>query len=263
MATAVLLVDAPLPGPVNMARDEALLRSCTEPEAAPIVRFYTWSTPTISLGYFQPYAEFRKLPPPVGDLPVVRRTTGGGAILHDLELTYSIVLPIDHPLIASRPNHLYNLAHQAIIDVIGHGAGFYGTGSTACGESARRGPFFCFDRRHPLDVCVPNATAPDGLAKIAGSAQRRTRRAVLQHGSLILNSRYAQQSCACWGQLDDVDFNTATERLAPQIERVFGVAFSRTEWKPEWLDAAQTHERRYAGDEWTIGQTRLAELRST
>lgn len=263
MEKAALLIDAPLAGPENMARDEALLSACTDPGVAPIVRFYAWSTPTITLGYFQPYAEFQRLPPPAGDLPVVRRTTGGGAILHDLEITYSIAMPLNHPLIHGRPNHLYNLVHQAIIDVIGHGARLYGPGSAACGESSQRGPFFCFDHRHPLDVCVPDANAPDGLQKIAGSAQRRTRHAVLQHGSLILSSRYRQQTCAGWSHLDDVDFNAATERLAPQFEKAFGIVLSRTDWKPEWLEAARNHEKRYAGDAWTIDRNRRMESRST
>src|SRR5262245_51344899 len=93
MMHARLLIDSPLPGPENMARDEALLRAC-ELTGDAVVRFYAWSAPTISLGYFQDYAEFEQLEPPAGDLDVVRRTTGGGAILHDLELTYSIVMPL-------------------------------------------------------------------------------------------------------------------------------------------------------------------------
>ncbi len=256
MATAGLIIDAPLPGPANMARDEALLRACADPDTPPVVRFYAWSTPTLSIGYFQAFSEYKTLDAPAGDLPVVRRTTGGGAILHDLELTYSIVMPLRHPLIRTRPNHLYNLAHQAIINAVGHGTRLFGEGRQAYGESSRRGPFFCFARRHPFDICIPDETAPHGLAKIAGSSQRRTARAVLQHGSIILDSRFPQQPCAGWCRFDNVAFDTAAQRLAPQFERVLEFKLSRTQWKPETLNAAREYESRYAGDAWTIERRR-------
>ena len=85
-------------------------------DSPPTLRFYQWNPPTISLGYFQRYADYEALDRPQDRLPVVRRLTGGGAILHDLELTYSLSLPVDHPLVVAGPNQLYEIMHDAIIE---------------------------------------------------------------------------------------------------------------------------------------------------
>jgi lipoate-protein ligase A len=258
MEKARFLIDPALPGPVNMARDEALLRSCAEPEAAPILRFYAWSPATISLGYFQDYAEYEQLPPPAGALAVVRRTTGGGAILHDLELTYSIVTRLDHPLVAGRPNRLYELAHQAVITAVGPRTQMLGCDNSACDSSAQRGPFFCFARRHGLDVVVADGKGPKGFSKIAGSAQRRTADAILQHGSIMLDTRYPQQPVATWSDLVGrrIEFIEAAELLIPAFEHVFGSSFESSSWRDEELQAAQSIEPRYAGPAWTIHRQR-------
>ncbi|MFQ5502677.1 MAG: biotin/lipoate A/B protein ligase family protein [Phycisphaerae bacterium] len=251
------LIDPPLNGPANMARDEALLAGCDASNARPALRFYTWSMPTISLGYFQDYAEYEALPPPAGGLPVVRRTTGGGAILHDLELTYSLTIPIDHPLIRGRPNRLYELAHRAVIAAISassragdSGVRMLGSDHAACDASAQRGPFFCFARRHGLDVVVDDAS--EGVSKIAGSAQRRTQGAILQHGSIMLNSRYSQQPVATWsGIAGGIDFETAVSFLLPAFEDVLGMKSVRGEWDGGEIEAARAIEKKYAGDDWT------------
>jgi lipoate-protein ligase A len=163
-------------GTTNMARDEAMLIEVGNKSAPPTLRFYQWSPPTISLGYFQKYADYEALPAPAGELPVVRRLTGGGAILHDLELTYSIALPLGHELLSGGANHLYELAHDAVIASLEE----LGLTAARCGQSddsgAARGPFFCFERRHCYDVLL-------GGDKIAGSAAHH---AVLQHGSIVL-----------------------------------------------------------------------------
>lgn len=286
METTRLIIDAPLPGPVNMGRDEALLERCGDPLAPPVVRFYAWDPPTISLGYFQDYAEYERLPPPAGGLPVVRRTTGGGAILHDLELTYSIVIPLGHPMVAGRPNHLYELAHAAVIAAIGHGVRLFGASGEACDASAQRGPFFCFARRHGLDVVVggrregghqhrmeagatpDSRAAPDAgaeqagvVSKIAGSAQRRTSRAILQHGSIMLGSRYSQQPVATWSGLESeaaggIGFEEAARRLAPAFARQLGVSLVRDTWRAEELAAAAVCDARYRSEGWTVRKLR-------
>ncbi len=293
MPKARLLIDGALRGPANMARDEALLQACTVVDAQPVLRFYAWSPATISLGYFQDYADYEGLPPPAGDLPVVRRTTGGGAILHHLELTYALVVPAEHPLIRHRPNHLYTLAHQAIINTIGHGARLLGDEPDAGGgaptitdpgsaspvpqssiadpqpsitdrlssvarpASSRRGPFFCFQRRHALDVVIDDAKGPGGVSKIAGSAQRRTAGAILQHGSIILDSRYAQQPVATWSDIDaPITFQQAAERLAPAFAESLEGTFTRDSWSDEGLNLAAAIEQRYAGPAWTVHRRR-------
>lgn len=191
--------DGPCRGSWNMAVDEALLESAAE-DNQPVLRFYQWEAPTLSLGYFQSYADRRAHTASL-DCAVVRRTTGGGAILHHHELTYSCVVPRRHRL-AKRAGDLYRAIHTAVVDVVaayGAAAELYACQPPADGraESANEfscaaepsaltfgraappEPFLCFKRRAGGDVVL-------GEWKIAGSAQRRARGAVLQHGSIIL-----------------------------------------------------------------------------
>jgi lipoate-protein ligase A len=203
-----LLVDQPAPGDWNMAVDEMLLDWAAEHGAA-CLRFYQWEKPTLSLGYFQSY-EDRWDHAASRDCPVVRRLTGGGAILHDAELTYSLVLPAQHRLARNR-DALYDTVHRSLIETLAswgiHAAILgqtlatrrvsvlacppadvpaaardqkpAGDGSPLNSHVCGTEPFLCFQRRTAGDVVV-------GDVKIAGSAQRRRRGAVLQHGSVLL-----------------------------------------------------------------------------
>lgn len=252
MEAVRLIIDPPLDGPDNMARDQALLESCAAAGSEPVLRFYAWSPATISLGRFQTYAEYEQLPPPAGALPVVRRTTGGGAILHDLEVTYSLAVPIGHPLIKGPANRLYELAHDAVIAAIGPQARRLGGDDPRCDASSLRGPFFCFARRHGLDVVIDDPEDPTSVSKIAGSAQRRTPQAILQHGSIMLDSRYEQQPVATWTGLgESVDFQTAVDRLIPAYEEVFDITLRVEDWDETTLAAAANLRSRYSAQTWT------------
>jgi len=213
-------------------------------ESPPTLRLYQWDPPTISLGYFQRYADYESLAPPAGTLAVVRRLTGGGAILHDLELTYSLTLPATHRLLSKGPNRLYELAHDAVMAYLDS----LGLTATRCettdDSSPTRGPFFCFDRRHCYDVLI-------GPSKIAGSAQRRTRTAILQHGSIILGSRYTQQPTAS-GMLP---FEEALSRMRSAFVRhladIVGEKLEPGVWSTVELAAAEELSARYRDDAWT------------
>src|SRR6516162_5688804 len=99
-------------GPTNMALDEALLNSVAADPSMAVMRTYEWSVPTLSLGYFQSMEEVDS-DPRWSSVPIVRRPSGGGALWHDLEVTYAVVVPGDHP--ATRPSRsLYRTIHQAI-----------------------------------------------------------------------------------------------------------------------------------------------------
>jgi len=202
--------DPPLDGPTNMARDETLLTLVGSGQSPPTLRFYRWSPATISLGYFQPIAEFEILPPPAGHLPVVRRTTGGGAILHDCELTYALVLPWSHPLLKKGPNALYDHVHSALAEFLGDYGVKVAPGPGTPGGCSHRGPFFCFERHSCFDLLA------DGR-KLMGSAQRRTRWAVLQHGSLILERTYLQQVSAAVADTITLDIDANLPALAAAI----------------------------------------------
>ena len=239
-----LITDPPLSGAVNMARDEALLRRVGSGDSPPTLRFYQWDPPTVSLGYFQKYADYENLEPPAGNLAVVRRLTGGGAILHDRELTYSITVPLDHPILRGRPTSLYELVHDALIGALEGENVTAHRGGESDGSGAARGPFFCFARRHALDVLV-------GEDKLAGSAQRRTQQAVLQHGSIILERRFEQQPAAAITSSISTTAQDLAERMTRALARLSGVEPTSGQWQPEELSAAERFTRKYAGDQWT------------
>jgi lipoate-protein ligase A len=174
----LILEPAPTPGAWNMAVDETLLESSLA-NGTSTIRLYQWSAPTVSLGYFQDANEFERDGLFAG-LAAVRRLSGGGAILHDREITYSITLPPSHPLTA-HPSQLYRLAHEAIIAVLAeHGIVVHMRDMPSLDpRPSTIDPFLCFGRGDPNDIVL-------GAHKIVGSAQRRRRGAILQHGSVLL-----------------------------------------------------------------------------
>ena len=171
-----VILDDPQPGIWNMAVDEALLEESLN-SGTIFLRLYRWSEPTVSLGYFQSAADqARDLR--LATLPVVRRLSGGGAILHHHELTYSCCLPPTHPL-AQQPSQLYEVIHAVFISWLTD----WGVPVSVRGRTLDRPqePFLCFLREAAPDLVVNGH-------KVLGSAQRRRRRAVLQHGSLLLRA---------------------------------------------------------------------------
>ena len=178
----ILIETGPQPGSWNMAVDEVLLESALT-RGICTLRWYRWLEATLSLGYFQNLDDVDERPE-WNSLPVVRRLTGGGAIVHHHEWTYSCAIPPTHEL-AHRPSELYASMHRRIIDVLhNHGIASRLRGETDPSEAT---PFLCFQRGDANDVVLQGH-------KIVGSAQRRRRGAVIQHGSLLLRtSQYAPQ----------------------------------------------------------------------
>lgn len=165
--------DPPAAGAWNMAVDAALLESAVS-QGCCALRWYSWQEPTLSLGYFQKFSpeENSALAP----LPVVRRLSGGGAIVHDRELTYSCVLPASHPL-SRTPHDFYVALHQVLVAEL-QAAGFP-VQMRGTLDAEKNSEFLCFGRGDRWDILL------DGY-KVLGSAQRRRKGAVLQHGSLVL-----------------------------------------------------------------------------
>jgi lipoate-protein ligase A len=165
-------------GPANMALDEVLLASVAADPTRAALRTYSWTEPTLSLGYFQSLS-LAEAEPRWRGVPIVRRPTGGGALWHHREITYAVVIPKTHPL-ARRSTDLYRAVHAAIaglLATIGLTAGRRGEVDGGSPELPK--PFLCFADRDPEDVV-------SGSVKIVGSAQRRRAGAVLQHGSILL-----------------------------------------------------------------------------
>lgn len=173
------LVDKPRSGVENMAIDRAMLDSAAERQV-PLLRIYRWSKPTVTLGYFQKYAEFEAATE-LACADCVRRATGGGAIVHHYDWTYSLALP-ESVVQASKlgaANPVYEGVHGQIVQwltSIGVPAQQWRGGGGGNSKA-----FLCFQRRSDGDVV-------SGAHKVLGSAQRRTRGAILQHGSLLLRA---------------------------------------------------------------------------
>jgi lipoate-protein ligase A len=237
-----------------MAVDETLLEAAAA-EGQCSLRFYQWEEPTLSLGYFQARAD-RRHHPASTQCPLVRRQSGGGAILHDSELTYSLAVPERHPLAANRLQ-TYRVVHQSLVEALrqwGIEAAMFDLwcgrpGCTNAGETPapqrasanagetpapQRQPFLCFQRRSPGDVLV-------GCVKIAGSAQRRCRGAVLQHGSLLLARSHAAPELDGLKELSGRAI-VAEEMIQAWLERLAGTL--KITWRQEGL--TEPHRRRAA-----------------
>jgi len=175
----VVVEPEPCPGDWNMALDEALLIAGVE-RGCCTIRLYRWSVPTLSLGYFQDPQDAGRLMAGDSNVAVVRRLTGGGAILHHHEWTYACVVPRSHAL-SLDPLKIYDRVHRSLIELlsqIGVKSAMQGTGPSG----SPRG-FLCHTRRDRFDViCCDH--------KIVGSAQRRRRGCVLQHGSLLMRASH-------------------------------------------------------------------------
>ncbi len=153
----------------NMALDEALLEAMPRLRL-PVLRFYGWTEPAASFGYFQHYRDVEAL---TLLRPLVRRPTGGGIVPHDADWTYSAAFPADHEWYATRAKESYHRMHEwvrvALLEV-----GIEGT----LAPSARKSlPGQCFVGYEESDVLWKGQ-------KIAGAAQRRTKAGLLIQGSV-------------------------------------------------------------------------------
>ena len=143
-----------------------------------LLRVYQWSAPTLTLGYFQKSAD-RIQHGESSSLDCVRRATGGGAIVHHHDWTYSLALPpqlLDSQLGAAQ--HVYDCIHDAVVEWLTN-RNFAASKWSEPTCRAQSCSFLCFERRSLGDVIV-------GESKVMGSAQRRYKGALLQHGSLLL-----------------------------------------------------------------------------
>jgi lipoate-protein ligase A len=155
-----------------MAADEVLLEAACAGAAS--LRFYGWSAATVSLGYFQPERR-RQGDARLARLPFVRRPSGGDALVHDRELTYALGLPPGPPWQGAEPwpRRMHRILAAALVG-LGVAARLHppAAGQPFTGE-------LCFQHLTSGDVLV-------GATKVAGSAQRKRRGALLQHGGILL-----------------------------------------------------------------------------
>ena len=217
----------------NMAIDQTLLESVGE-TSVPCLRFYRWQQPTLSLGYFQKHDD-RLSHNASRNIDCVRRASGGGAIVHHHELTYSLTLPNRHRIgnSAGANAFLYTSVHAAFSETLAE----FGVSSMAYREIRPKkscedlmpaaDPFLCFGRRTAEDLIVSGY-------KVLGSAQRRGKRSLMQHGSLLVRaSQYAPELPGV------VDLGAKIEAIDDLIPPLVGrlLAALGIEWQPQALTA--------------------------
>lgn len=205
------ILDIARPGIENMQIDAGMLDRAVAGEVT--VRTYQWSRPTVSLGHFQKLDD-AVIPENLTNLDIVQRLSGGGAILHHHELTYSFAIPKWHAR-SETPLSLYELAHSDIIEILNH----WGITAQMRGDAAFRDEsFLCFRRGDARDIVI-------GPHKIVGSAQRRRQGAILQHGSILLQrSEYLPEIAGIF-ELSGVRIDPS--QLAEQLLTKLSVSLGR------------------------------------
>jgi lipoate-protein ligase A len=221
-ATWRLLLSPFAGGAYNMAVDEAILLANAEGGARPTLRFFGWEPACLSLGYAQPAAEvdFEQLRRLGYDL--VRRPTGGRAILHTDEITYSVVAPMAEPRVQGGVVESYQQLSAGLmrgLEALGLAARADRTYAAEEG-AAPKGPV-CFEVPSNYEITVGNGARP---LKLLGSAQVRKRGVVLQHGTLPLTGDLGR-ICDALAFASAGERHLARERVqkrATTIEAVLG-----------------------------------------
>jgi lipoate-protein ligase A len=174
-----LLTTPPSPGAWNMAVDEAILEHVGRGEARPTLRLFAWQPACLSLGHAQPYADVDVTRLRECGWDVVRRPTGGRAILHTDELTYSVIAPADEAAVAGTLLESYNRLAGGLLHAVR---------TLGLQADMKTGPKTVVDATNPVCFEAPSAyEITVGGKKLIGSAQARRKEGVLQHGSLPLH----------------------------------------------------------------------------
>jgi lipoate-protein ligase A len=205
----------PRPAPLNMAVDEALLTSAS----FPTLRYYRWKQPSLSFGYFGPYAEVAAQ---AGRREIVRRWTGGGVVPHGDDLTYSVIIPRANPFFLRSSLEVYATVHEAIRLALAAN----NIAATLANEATQRISEDCFANPVRADVL-------SGNRKIAGAAHRRSRAGLLHQGSI---------------QRSDLP-----ERFREDLARILCDRFERKTLAPAMLHrSAAIAASKYGTSEWLM-----------
>lgn len=224
-------IDSKKQGPAyNMALDEALLNWHSEGKIPPTIRFYGWEPATLSIGYFQRVAkEIRMEAVREKQLGFVRRPTGGRGVLHEHELTYSVIVSEAHPAMPKTVTEAYRVISTGLLEgfkALGLNAYFAVPDSEKEREALKKPrSAVCFDAPSYYELVVEGK-------KIAGSAQTRQKGVILQHGSILLEIDEEK--------LFDL-FQYRSDRLRERMQRAFSqkaVAINALRKEPVTLDEA-------------------------
>ena len=262
-----LMDTGPLDGPANMALDEALLSCFDAKLSQPVLRLYGWEPPALSIGRYQDPEAALNLELCLADgVPVVRRMTGGGIIYHARELTYSIVCSPEQVGEAAGVKDGFRRLCAFLLGAyrrLGLSPAF-AVDLNRAGERLGERTDFCFAGKEEFDVLVNGR-------KIGGNAQRRLRGAILQHGSIPLESRVEQAvrylrqpapgaaGAASLAELGrEPQLVQLKEMVADAFQEALGIRLQRQEASDEErLAAAEFEKTKYRCDAWNLrGETK-------
>jgi lipoate-protein ligase A len=245
-----------------MAIDEALYQSAIENEQ-PTLRLYTWQRPTLSLGYFQDYKRVVCEPFIVHNkIHVVRRPTGGRAVLHDLEMTYAVAAPLDRGVFKNCSlQETYQLIAKALdlaLQKLGVKRSAISLESNAA-RSQTKNPQ-CF-------VSVSRYELAENERKIIGSAQKRSRDRFLQHGSILLDfNADLQRGCVNnpdpqivekiaplrWILGRTPEFDEVKTQVVAGFEEVFQTRVEEAQLTTNEMQLVDELELKYRSEDWTL-----------
>lgn len=263
-----LLTSGAASGAANMAVDEAILEAVRSGDSRPTLRLYAWGPPALSLGYAQSIEDVDLAGLRRQGWELVRRPTGGRSILHTDELTYAVIAPDDHPLLAGGVLASYHRLSRGLI----RGLELLGVGAQVAPET----PGSDDDSSNPVCFEVPSAYEITAQGqKLVGSAQVRRRGGVLQHGTVPLRGdlgriclalkfpsagarRRAQERvrrrAATVEQLrgKDVTWRTAAEAMRSGFQEALGLEFEAGDLTAqEQARAAELTDARRMDAAWT------------
>jgi lipoate-protein ligase A len=259
----------------NMACDEILLRQVSSGESDPAFRVYGWSPPAISFGYAQLIdREVDAERCRAAGIDVVRRVTGGRAVLHWDELTYSVVCRADDPLVGGSIMETYSTISRCLVEGLRlfgvRGAALeHSEGPTIHSHTGRNAAPPCFSSSIRHEIVV-------GGRKLIGSAQRRVDGTVLQHGSLLIGPAHKRiveflrrgdaeavrvdldHGTTCLKEIleIDIDFNTLGEALRQGVERTLGIAVESSSLTDHDVECIiRLAREKYTTEEWRGGRS--------
>ena len=226
-----VIIDGDLPGAQNMARDVAILEAVSDGDSPPTLRLYGWDPPCLTLGRHQSVEAANLEFCSAEGIDVVRRPTGGRALLHHHELTYALVAPLGTGKLPIGLQDAYRSICKALVQAmlkLGIDAELTG-GDVNLQLPGPRSTVPCFEAPAGGEVAVHGR-------KLIGSAMRAHSRAILQHGAIVLD----------WdGRLQAGSMHLADDTsLRPQITTLreeLGRAPTRTEVEQKLLEAISTN----------------------
>ncbi len=247
-----LIRDLKASGAENMAIDEALLYALSTNKAwdvSPVLRLYQWSEPTLSIGAFQSVEPFKELA-----LPIVRRMTGGRAVLHQMELTYSVICNASSKVFSSGLLSAYASISEVLKLALSK-AGLESKTSEARKKSEEKSPTSCFNAPVKYELLV-------GERKLVGSAQRRFKDVFLQHGSVLFSldstlidktfGKGASDGMACVSEFSDITISEFSRLFLQEFEKNMTVTFTEDVLTPKESEVRELLIRKkYQNRDWT------------